>query len=329
MKILHISPHMGGGVGTVIMGWQTKLEVKQTVMCLDWANHKAIATLKGHLIGDASAMDKKHPFIHDVIRNNDIVLVHYWDHRMLADLLADPLPPCRLVFWCHKNIPYSQAALDYPDLWIDTSPIQGRGRHIWSTGGIDRFLQIQPKAHEGFNVGYVGTIDFKKIHPDFQHICDHLIESIPNIHFIMVGEPHFSLRPSSFFTFTGKVDDVAPYLAEMDVFGYPLRPDHYGTSEQVLGEAMAAGVVPVVMDNPAERRIIKFCHDGLTATNEQEYVHSIYSLYLDKKVRGKMSNSARKKAAELYSLDTMIDKWNAVFDETMSKPKRDRGTLCP
>ena len=48
----------------------------------------------------------------------------------------------------------------------------------------------------------------------------------------------------------GKIDNIEPYLAVFDIFAYPLNPNHYGTAEQVLQEAMAAGVVPVVFNNP-------------------------------------------------------------------------------
>ena len=55
----------------------------------------------------------------------------------------------------------------------------------------------------------------------------------------------------------GKIPDIKPYLSKFDVFAYPLNPNHYGTAEQVLQEAMAAGIVPVVMNNPAEKILVK------------------------------------------------------------------------
>ena len=310
MKILHITPHMGGGVGTVIMGWIQKDKAhSHRVISLDVVNEKA--------------WNSGLTFIHGVQREwfsvfeSDIVVLHFWDHTMLYDLLDKPFPECRVVAWAHKNYPVPQRYLDYPDLFIDTSPIQGHGRHIWSTGGISRFLEIKPKAHKGFNVGYVGEISYKgKMHPDIFDMCNAI--DIPDVHFTFVGENKTAMTSGDKFTFTGKVDDVAPYLAEMDVFGYPLRPDHYGTCEQVIGEAMAAGVVPVTMDNPCERMITK-------QPQGKSYVETIEALYRDPEFREELSLSCRERAKRIYSIDKMVEEWNFVFAEMMQYPKRSHG----
>jgi glycosyltransferase involved in cell wall biosynthesis len=331
MKILHVVPHCGGGVGSVLMGWMSKVGNNHSIVSLDYVNEKAARTIKQEISRSDWRLGLQ-------IKAADIVLCHYWDHPMLADLFADPIPDCRLVFWCHKNITYSPEELAYPDLWIDTSPIQGHGRYIWSTGGVERFLEIQPKPHKGFNVGYVGTVDYKKIHKSFLPMCTAIKDSIgwENVHFTIIGEQNLFHPEENFacsdglwpgFTFTSKVDDVAPYLAEMDVFGYPLRPDNYGTSEQVLGESMASGVVPVVMANPCEMQIVKHGGNGFVATTEADYVAHIQYLYNHPSRRREMADTARVDAKELYSIDTMISKWNDVFEELMSQPKRSRKEL--
>jgi glycosyltransferase involved in cell wall biosynthesis len=323
MKILHLVSHLGGGAGSVIMGWLgINSSNNHTIYCLDYANPKSILWAKEN---DIEMAWQQPPWMLKAwITEADIVLVHYWRHPMLADLLAYPLPPCRLVFWCHNNREYTPEELAFPDLWIDTSPVQGHGRYIWSSGGVDRFLEIKPKPHKGFNIGYVGTVDRKKIHPQFIPMCLKIAESIPNVHFTVIGEnDRFTAGADNknLFTFVGKVDDVAPYLAEMDVFGYPLRPDHYGTCEQVIGEAMAAGVVPVLMDNPAEREI------GYAVKDEQQYCDTIYALYKNPDRRRRLSDNCRKTAKELYSIDTMISRWNDVFEDMMEQPKRSRKEL--
>jgi glycosyltransferase involved in cell wall biosynthesis len=110
----------------------------------------------------------------------------------------------------------------------------------------------------------------------------------------------------------------------MDVFGYPLRSDHYGTCEQVLGEAMAAGVVPVVMDNQAETLIIQDGLNGFIAHSKQHYIDHFN--YLCNNHR-RFSSACRERAKELYSLDTMIQNWDEVFQEMMLKPKVSRKPL--
>ena len=329
MKILHITPHLGGGVGTVICDWMTKeIRSGHMVVCLDSINDTARDMLDAIRLPFAWNQRYTPNTVMQFIEASDVVLVHYWDHPTLAEFFSKPIPECRLVFWCHKNIPYSQKELDYPDLWLDTSPVQGHGRYIWSTGNMDRFFKIKPKEHKGFNIGYVGTVDYKKLHSRFMDMCITLIDLIPDVHFTIVGEKKIDWEWDSRFTFTGKVDDVAPYLAEMDVFGYPLRPDHYGTCEIALGEAMAAGVVPVVMDNPAEKIIIQPNVDGLLARDEKDYILCIKSLYKSIIYRKDFyPEAARNRAKQLYSIDNMIKQWDEVFEEMVKEPKRSREVL--
>jgi len=322
MRILHITPHMGGGVGTVIMGWMeadTDYRSYHAILCLDSINDKAQNALS-RFNTPYIELGATSSYIPMYVDKADIILVHAWDHPWLEELLRKGLPDCRLVFWCHKNYPVPTKGVNYPDLFIDTSPIQGHGRHIWSTGNISRFLAIKPKAHEGFNIGYVGTVDYKKMHPDFFDMCLKITASIPGVRFTVVGENHLPHGPwDLMITYTGKVDDVAPYLAEMDVFGYPLRPDRYGTSEQVVGEAMAAGVVPVLMPNPAEKEI------GFWVSSPQQYCDTIYFLHKHPDHRENLSICAREMARRKYSIDRMIASWNEVFAEMMEKPKRSHG----
>jgi len=197
----------------------------------------------------------------------------------------------------------------------------------------------------------VGTIDFKKLHPRFLFMCREIIEQIPDVRFTLVGDVHQDILLSLYqppplppfplsnykFTWVVKVDDVAPYLAEMDVFGYPLRSDHYGTCEQVLGEAMAAGLPVMVFPNPAERFILGD-HAGVIipdwedeAKNEKEYVDGIRMISEQtpemNAFRKEIGVLNRHRAKELYSLDTMIQRWNGVFEEMMLKPKVSRKPL--
>ena len=45
IKILHITPHLGGGVGRVVLNYLSKyknnLDIKHRVVCLDYANDEA------------------------------------------------------------------------------------------------------------------------------------------------------------------------------------------------------------------------------------------------------------------------------------------------
>jgi glycosyltransferase involved in cell wall biosynthesis len=316
MKILHVAGHYGGGIGTVVRGWlENDGANEHTVFSLEQMKDKRIKLL------EVPIYEITEPQIADA----DVVVVHLWDNPTLLEYLQK-LPPCRLVFWSHKNWDVPKELVAFPDLFLDVSPIQGHGRHIWSTGGVERFLNVKSAPHRGFNIGYIGLVDYRKLHKDFIPMCHEIKKRIPEAKFIIAGEvkiPIEGLGPE--FQFLGHTDDVAGVLAQCDVFGYPLRPDHWGTAEQVLGEAMAAGVAPVVMDNPAERLIVNM--DGFCAYDAADYAESVEWLYNFPEDRKKCAMECKARAADLYSIDKMIKSWDDVFQEMMQKPKRSHNVL--
>ena|GEM_PF-6904330 len=104
---------------------------------------------------------------------------------------------------------------------------------------------VEKIPHDGFNVGYVGTVDFGKLNNDFINLCSQV--NIPEVNFIVAsGDSQQHLRDEAVntgilekFAFLGQVDrsHIPDILSKIDVFGYPLQPLHFGTCEQVLGEA--------------------------------------------------------------------------------------------
>jgi glycosyltransferase involved in cell wall biosynthesis len=323
MKILHITPHLGGGVGTVITDWMGKVDPEDhAICCLDYANPKAANKVVDLGI---DLYDNRHIGFDGInLDKFDIILIHFWDHPMLIELISQQLPPCRLVFWCHKNYSMPSNILLYPDLCIGTSLIQNMlDGCIKSTGNMQRFLELKPIDHGKFNVGYAGTIHPKKIHPMIFDACRQISEKIP-VKFTFYGEVYDKYDLSKFdFDLLGKVDDIAPYLATMDVFGYPLRLDHYGTSEIVLGEAMAAGLPVVCMDNPCERLIVQEGLTGFLCKSKQEYIDNIEHLYHKPVLRKWMGQNAREAASEMYNIDNMVARWNQIFDQMMNDPKKE------
>lgn len=321
MKILHITPHLGGGVGTVIIDWMNKRDHCDPVhvLTLDYANEKAKAKMKAPLLEKATYEE-----VCDIANDSDIVLVHYWDHPMLADLFSKPLPPCRLIFWCHKNTFYPLTHIMYPDRFIETAPVrEGAYSYIKSTGNMERFLEIRPKEHDGFNIGTVISkkMDVSRTFDMFNQISGIL----PDAHFIWIGDAipvNYLDFPD--FNFIGKVDDIAPWMALMDVFAYPLKNNHYGTSEIVLGEAMCAGVPPVTMENQAEKFIIDDGVNGYCEPSTEDFIDAIKFLHDTPDHRMRMGRNARRRAKLLYSIDRMIDHWNQVFEELMKEPKKER-----
>lgn len=354
LTVLHVTPHLGGGVGKVMLnyleGVKNDPDFSHRVISLEYANERALAASRtvGFPLLDRMASD--HDGVLSEMARADIVLVHWWNHPLLfAFLVRETLPPVRIIFWSHISgfhAPYvfTGPALRYPDLFVFTSPLsletpeaaaldEGRRqalRVVWSTGGIDQALAVTPRTHPGFNIGYIGTVDYGKLHPDF--ITMSAMTDIPDATFVVCGGPNedFIRREAQQagvagrFNFTGQVTDIAQYLAGFDVFGYPLAPYHYGTCEQSLGESMAAGVPPVVLANRTEKCIVQDGVNGLVAAGAREYARAIEELYRNPGLRRRLSENARKHAAGMYSLESMICRWSRIFEEALGIGKTAR-----
>lgn len=348
-NILHITPHLGGGVGSVLLNYLTAEKDKSFynhyVATLDYANDNAQKVSKNigfELFSDAYKDINK---LLKLISKADIVLVHFWNHPLLYDFLVrNELPESRVIFWSHisgftpPNI-FPQKVLNYPDKFIFTTPLsfstnevkefqdKEKFAAIWSTGGVDHAKNIKPKPHKGFNIGYIGTIDYSKMHPDFLEIYSKI--NIPDVKFIVCGGPnHLQLKEetekmgiSHKFKFLGKVEDITKYLEVFDVFGYPLNPHHFGTCDQVLQEAMAAGVIPVVLNNKMENYMIKNSETGIVARDAKEYISAIEKLYDNPELRQKLSKKTKEYAINEYSITNLQNEWSKIFEEVLQLEK--------
>lgn len=328
-KILHITPHLGGGVGTVLLNWLTYKNNKNQniVATLDYANEKAISICQKNKIELYAKANEE--LLFKLIKNADIVLLHFWNHPLLYDFIVrNDLPPSRLVIWAHVSgfdVPniIGEKILNYPDKFVYTTPISKEIKDnlaIVSTGGIEHLEGVKNEEHEGFVVGYIGTVDYAKMHPKY-------VETLSKTKadkFVILGgnqEKEISVGADSRFIFKGKVSDIKPYISKMDVFGYLLNPKHFGTAEQAIQEALAVGVVPVVLNNKCEKSLIIHNETGLIAKNLEEYVKYINLLKEDSALLQKLRENGKKYAREHFSLENLNNSWNKVFYDLMKVQK--------
>ena len=349
-NILHVTPHLGGGVGRVLLNYLTKVkddsEYTHEVICLDYANENAVETANNINLKLSDKM-AGNPQLLNAAEQADVVLIHWWNHPLLYDFLVrTKLPACRMVIWSHisgyypPNV-FTDKILRYPDMFVFTTPVSFESKEvqsllekkkeslhvIWSTGGVEHVRSVIPKEHKGFNIGYIGTVDYCKMHPNFLKLCS--LVDIPNVKFIVCGgskereiqNAAKQLGLADKIKFTGQVSDINPYLAEFDVFGYPLAPYHYGSCDQALAESMAAGVVPVVLSNSMESCMVKDGVTGIVAKNQEEYIKGIKQLYVESQLRSNLSKNAREYALKTFLLSTLEREWEAVFEKIMTFPK--------
>lgn len=364
MTITHITPHLGGGVGSVVLNWLLKDEhasragggrTHHIVLSLDKNNNKdwiKVDSICGNvdIYDGVSFKDDYYNVVDVYVSQADAVVIHLWNHPLLYNLIMNhPLPPCRVLMWYHVSglfAPYVILAedVDYCDKYVFTSPVSYDTREVqsfdemrrakldvnWSTIGVESFKGLTKPRHDGLTVGFTGTVDFGKLNSGYIDMCAAVKRA--DVHFVVCsGDSQQHLIDeaarkgvSDRFSFMGRVPDIVPYVASFDVFGYPLQPQHFATCEQAIGEAMMAGCVPVVLDNPTERYIVKDGVNGIVAKTHAEYSQAIDYLDTHRDEMHRMAENAKVYAAGLYDIKKTIDKWYALFDEVMNLPKRAR-----
>jgi hypothetical protein len=121
----------------------------------------------------------------------------------------------------------------------------------------------------------------------------------------------------------GYVEGVGAVLAELDVFGYPLAPGNYSTSDLALQEAMAAGVPPVVLPHGGARALVRDGETGLVARDEGEWPRLVERLAADPATRARLARNARAEASRRTPAGA-AQAWSGVYAELLERPKRNR-----
>ncbi|TCL75628.1 glycosyltransferase [Rhizobium sp. BK251] len=292
MKVLHITPHLGGGVGKAHASIQAAGAgtIERTYFLLEEPRDRRFASMveaAGARLVFGGATE-----LRELVDAADIVQIEWWNHPRLYECLSQwQLPPMRSVFWAHVSglsPPFLPERLaEAADRLLFTSPcslaadnivglphaLSSRLAVVNSGFGYEGEVPARTKAKPV----YLGTVDFVKMHPAFFDVLD----SVDDIDFKLSiwgqydadGEPlrrAARMRHPQRVVFEGQHPEPRRMLEEATILVYLLRPDHYGTAENVLVEAMSLGVVPLVFGNPAERAIVKDGETGLVASDEAE-----------------------------------------------------------
>lgn len=357
-NVLHITPHLGGGVGSVVLNWMLKDDSKNfnyTVLALDKNNNKdwiSVNYIRPNvkILDGIYFQDNYEKLLEIYVSKADVVIIHWWNHPLLYDLMINrKLPPCRLMMWNHVSGLYPPYVMTHNDIafcdkFVFTSPVSYEAEEIkslpkkdlkkldvnWSTIGVESFKNIKRLEHKDFIVGFTGTVDFGKLNSAYIDMCSSVKHK--DIKFVVCsGDSQQHLIDEAKnkgvyerFSFMGRVPDVVPYVSSFDVFGYPLHPKHFATCEQAIGEAMMAGAVPVVLNNPTERYIVKHMENGIVANSKDEYAKAIDFLYENPNELKRMQKNAMKYASKLYDINKTIKKWHQLIKKEMKLPKRGR-----
>jgi hypothetical protein len=178
-------------------------------------------------------------------------------------------------------------------------------------------------------ITYLGTVDFVKMNPLFFEAIDRLNGA--SVHASVWGkfDPQGSvamraqsMRHPDRVALCGETADPAAALAEADIFFYPLQPGHYGTAENALIEAMSLGLVPVVLDNPAEAAIVRDGETGFIAHSLDECISLLQMLLLLPDLREKTSRNANRNVAETRTPEASARDFMILWMGLLAEPVR-------
>lgn len=279
----------------------------------------------------------------ELLAQADIVLIHFWNNPALWTFLRSPLPPLRLAIWLkifgsHPPQVVPRPLLDFVDAVAATTPgtlhlpeLAGRAAAtpvIFAPADFARLEGFTPQPHAGFNVGIIsGSLDPTKLHPAF--VAMSAVVDVPEVRFIVCGgggeqlqRQAEALAAADRFDFRGYVEDIRGVLAVCDVFGYPLSPQTYATSEKALQEAMWAGVPPVVFPHAGVRYLVEDGVTGLVVASEAEYTAAIEWLYHHPGERSRLGRNAQEYARRAFAPQPAVGQLAGLFAGLMTRPKR-------
>ena len=354
MNILHITPHLGGGVGTVVTNMLRDSEAnsphKNILICLDKLRPESKHFLHQSGLSYIEDASSNYLLLQEYINNSDIILLHWWNHPLAGKFLYDlqHLGPCRLVLWCHisgmsepNNI--FEAAVMISDRFIFTTPISYGAKNlknlpphqrsklswIWSTRGIDYLpASSTDLKEESMRLLYIGNLDYAKLSRTFLQILQEISEDVASVDIVGPPVDNF-LHDLNFFKlkshvkYHGFVTEEKKYelLNRASIFLYPLASNHYGTCDQAIQEAMAYGLVPVVYSNPMETYMIDHETNGIVASSPDELIKSLKKLITNKPYLHKLSESAKIFSRQAYTLASLRSQWDYVFSSLSNVEK--------
>jgi polysaccharide pyruvyl transferase WcaK-like protein/glycosyltransferase involved in cell wall biosynthesis/MoaA/NifB/PqqE/SkfB family radical SAM enzyme len=351
--VLHVAESVSGGGGARAMIW-----LAREMRARGTTEHRLVALLPADVLGlklaaaagleviDAPSRTR----LAALMAEADIVLVHWWNAPELAELFRRELPPVRLAYWLHVgggHAPHvlTSELIDFADVAVACSPhtfdhpvFAGlapavraqRAAMVLAGADFNRLEGLAPRAHAGFRVGYIGTLDPIKMHSDY--VAMSCAVNVPDVKFVVCGTGDSRWlqgaaaqqgRAAS-FEFRGVVEDIRAVLEELDVYGYPLCPDTYAAAELNLQEAMYAGLPVVAFAHGGIPKLIRHGETGWLVHTAEEYARAIEFLHANPAERARLGANAAAFARQHWGAANAARDFEAVVNRMLAQPKRTR-----
>jgi mannosyltransferase len=181
-------------------------------------------------------------------------------------------------------------------------------------------------------VGVAGELREHKGQEDFVRAAASLAPRFPEADFLVAGEDASHAKAyrarlerlvaelglAGRVHLLGWLEDVAPFMASLDVFVSPSRVEPFGL---VMAEAMAAGAAVVATDTDGAREIIE---DGVTGRlvpvgDARALAAAVADLLGDERQRKSLAERARESVRERHSLARMVEETERVYEEALAR----------
>lgn len=345
--------HLGGGAGKAIAGMilSGSRDVDSEVVLLEEPdNHCYYDQLLNNGISVIVTRDSTE--ISKIIECSDIVVFSWWGHPLMVKLFLNlPVIKCRAIIWNHINgcaYPYLQTgflnqfdyilftsdySMDNP-YWsgIEKRDILSKSSLIYGIGNFNT-CDVMPKSEyvikKHFVIGYAGTINYAKMNSRILDYYERVIKVFNDIRVVMIGDPSEEFIEeirnrglNEFFIFTGYVDNIFDYYAQMNVFAYLLNENSYATTENSLIEAMAAALPIIVLDNPVENHIIENNCNGIVVKDENDFIEKIGWLRNSYNAC-RLGTSAREYCVAKYSSEKNCTRFYEICKNLVGSEKKE------
>lgn len=352
ISVLHITPHLGGGVGKAVSGLITRAQVsdasaKHVVACLEKPEKNQFLDQIRDGGGEVIvAPDRLR--LDELVAVADVVQLEWWNHPATIECLCSLAPqPIRLMVWCHvsglHNPIIPQGLMEASHRFLFTSPCSFEAREVSrladqfgsrlsvvsSGGGFEGLPEPKSDDQAPLSVGYFGSLNFAKLHPAYVDFLSAV--NVPDFKVRLIGDllnrevlerQSDDAGRTGMLEFRGYTTDVAAELSAINVLAYLLNPRHYGTAENALLEAMAMGIVPVVLDNPAERNIVEHLRTGLIVRSPGEFADAVEWLEHNPADRFRLGMQAAGAVRGRFTPEKMEASFRTHYEEVMSEEKR-------
>lgn len=333
MRILHIAPHYGGGIAPAVVGIIEATKASHMLVEIERTRDSVSLQLLSQLKIFPQSINSLRKGSAEIVQV-DFVIFHFWNSNLWSKLASvESLCLTRgLVLLNHQAFAFNNELANSVGNFFDARLQSGfildglpEGWTLVPTCKNERRVESETLIREHKAI-YIGTLAYKKLSGDFFSIANQFSDA--NIPVDIYGNlldavftKDLEMLQNRNVKYKGYARDSTPIFAKATYFLYPLRANHYGTTENTLLEAMAQGVIPLVKRNPVESLILGV---DLITFLDIDYCLPIQKceLFENLEMRVEISKRVRLRALEVMDVKFRESVWKSILNSTNRNLKR-------